>query len=181
MKITFYTRGIELDDQMRIKIKEKFDRLNRYFKKLEKYSYDDTLNIDIHIDFQKGLYNVKTILNLDGQDIVVKDNANNLLDVINSIIDTLEVKLSRYRDKVITGHRHKIRITSLEENNQTNNQEVDIVRKRLELPVISEKKAISFLLQDKDSSFLVFYNRDTDKINILSRSEEGFVLTELVL
>jgi len=181
MKITFYAKGIDIDDQMRIKIKEKFERLNRYFSKIEKYNSDDTLTIDIHIDYQKGLYNVKTILNFDGQEIVVKDNANNLIDVINSIVDTLEVKLSKHRDKIITGHRHRIRVSSIEENSQNNNQEIDIFRKRLELPVISERKAISFLMEDKESNYIVFYNRDTDKINILSKSPEGLVLTELII
>ncbi|MCS7165152.1 MAG: HPF/RaiA family ribosome-associated protein [Candidatus Calescibacterium sp.] len=181
MKITFYTRGVDLDDQMRLKIKEKFDRLNRYFSKIEKYQNEDTLTIDIHIDYQKGIYNVKIILDLDGQEVVIKDSANNLMDVINSVIDSMEIRLSKYKDKVITGHRHRIRLVETSENQEPTHHEVDIIRKRLEVPVISERKAINALLQDNSLYYLVFYNRDTDKINLLTRTESGLVLTELVI
>ncbi|MCS7243802.1 MAG: ribosome-associated translation inhibitor RaiA [Candidatus Calescibacterium sp.] len=181
MKITFYTRGVELDDQMRLKIKEKFDRLNRYFSKIEKYQDDDTLTIDIHIDYQRGIYNVKIILDLDGNELVIKDSANNLMDAINSVIDSIEIKLSKYKDKVVSGHRHRIKLMDAQGNEVNSTQEVDIIRKRIEVPVISEKKAINALLQDKSLYYLVFYNRDTDKINLLTKTEQGFVLTELVI
>ncbi|MCS6956109.1 MAG: ribosome-associated translation inhibitor RaiA [Candidatus Calescibacterium sp.] len=181
MKITFYTRGVELDDQMRLKIKEKFDRLNRYFSKIEKYQDDDTLTIDIHIDYQRGIYNVKIILDIDGHELVIKDSANNLMDAINSVIDSIEIKLSKYKDKVVTGHRHRIKLIDSQGNEVNSAQEVDIIRKRIEVPVISEKKAINALLQDKSLYYLVFYNRDTDKINLLTKTEQGFVLTELVI
>ncbi|MFN3477896.1 MAG: HPF/RaiA family ribosome-associated protein [bacterium] len=180
MRITFYTRGIEIDDQTRIKIKEKFDRLNRYFSKLEKFQNEDTFTIDIHIDYQRGMYFVKIILFLDGQEVVIRDSANNLMDVINSCVDSLEIKLSKYKDKVVTGHRHKVRLIEFEEQNQKN-QEIEIIRKRIELPVISERKAISAFLQEKSLNYFVFYNRDTDKINLLTKNEQGFVLTELVI
>ncbi len=182
MKITFYTRGVEIDDQMRLKIKEKFDRLNRYFVKIEKYDSEDSLETDIHIDFQRGIYNVKVILDLDGQEIVIKDSANNLMDAINSVVDSMEIKLSKYKDKIVTGHRHRIRVVELQENEENDtNKEVDIIRKRLEVPVISEKKAINAMLNDKSLSYLIFYNRDTDKINLLTKSDQGLILTELVI
>ncbi|MEN3014983.1 MAG: ribosome-associated translation inhibitor RaiA [bacterium] len=181
MKITFYTRGVEIDDQTRLRIKEKFDRLNRYFSKIEKYQTEDTLKIDIHVDYQKGMYNVKIILDLDGQELVIKDSANSLMDAINSVVDSMEIKLSKYKDKVVTGHRHRIRVVDNQENEETQTKEVDIIRKRIEVPVISERKAINALLQDRSISYFVFYNRDTDKINLISRTENGLILTELVI
>jgi len=181
MKITFYTRGVEIDDQTRLKIKEKFDRLNRYFAKLEKYQDDDTITIDIHVDYQRGIYNVKIIFDLDGQELIIKDSANNLMDSINSVIDSMEIKLSKYKDKVVTGHRHKIRLMEIQEEQNINNQEIEVIRKRVEVPVISEKKAINAFMQDKSLSYLIFYNRDTDKINLLTKTEQGFILTELVI
>lgn len=115
MKIIFYSKGINLDDSIRKNISQKFERLDRYFSKIEKFvNNEDSVYLDLYIDYQKGFYNIKAILNLDGEEIVIKDNANDLYDVINSIVDSLEVKLSKYKDKVIVGSRHKMKLGQLE-------------------------------------------------------------------
>jgi len=187
MKIIFYSKGINLDDNIRKNISQKFERLDRYFSKIEKYSNnEDSIYLDLYIDYQKGFYNIKAILNLDGEEIVIKDNANDLTDVINSIVDSLEVKLSKYKDKVIVGSRHKIKLNQIEskENTESNIKisEIEIIRKRLSVPVISENKAINSLLSDNELKYMVFYNRDTDKLSLIEKIDNNTVaIAEIII
>jgi ribosomal subunit interface protein len=187
MKIIFYSKGINLDDNIRKNISQKFERLERYFSKIEKYSNnEDSIYLDLYIDYQKGFYNIKAILNLDGEEIVIKDNANDLSDVINSIVDSLEVKLSKYKDKVIVGSRHKIKLNQIEskENTESNIKisEIEIIRKRLSVPVISENKAINSLLSDNELKYMVFYNRDTDKLSLIEKIDNNTVaIAEIII
>jgi ribosomal subunit interface protein len=187
MKIIFYSRGINLDDNIRKNISQKFERLDRYFSKIEKYSNnEDSIYLDLYIDYQRGFYNIKAILNLDGEEIVIKDNANDLSDVINSIVDSLEVKLSKYKDKVIVGSRHKIKLNQIEskENTESNIKisEIEIIRKRLSVPVISENKAINSLLADNELKYMVFYNRDTDKLSLIEKIDNNTVaIAEIII
>jgi ribosomal subunit interface protein len=187
MKIIFYSRGINLDDNIRKNISQKFERLDRYFSKIEKYSNnEDSIYLDLYIDYQRGFYNIKAILNLDGEEIVIKDNANDLSDVINSIVDSLEVKLSKYKDKVVVGSRHKIKLNQIEskENTESNikTKEIEIIRKRLSVPVISENKAINSLLADNELKYMVFYNRDTDKLTLIEKIDNNAVaISEIII
>ncbi len=187
MKIIFYSKGINLDDNIRKNISQKFERLDRYFSKIEKYSNnEDSIYLDLYIDYQKGFYNIKAILNLDGEEIVIKDNANDLSDVINSIVDSLEVKLSKYKDKVIVGSRHKIKLNQIEskENTESNIKisEIEIIRRRLSVPVISENKAINSLLSDNELKYMVFYNRDTDKLSLIEKIDNNTVaIAEIII
>jgi len=187
MKIIFYSRGINLNDNIRKNISQKFERLDRYFSKIEKYSNnEDSIYLDLYIDYQRGFYNIKAILNLDGEEIVIKDNANDLSDVINSIVDSLEVKLSKYKDKVIVGSRHKIKLNQIEskENMESNIKisEIEIIRKRLSVPVISENKAINSLLADNELKYMVFYNRDTDKLSLIEKIDNNSVaISEIII
>lgn len=187
MKIIFYSKGINLDDNIRKNISQKFERLERYFSKIEKYSNnEDSIYLDLYIDYQKGFYNIKAILNLDGEEIVIKDNANDLTDVINSIVDSLEVKLSKYKDKVIVGSRHKIKLDQIDskENKESNIKisEIEIIRRRLSVPVISENKAINSLLSDNELKYMVFYNRDTDKLSLIEKIDNNTVaIAEIII
>lgn len=190
MKIIFYFKGINLDDSIRKNISQKFERLDRYFSKIEKFvNNEDSVYLDLYIDYQKGFYNIKAILNLDGEEIVIKDNANDLYDVINSIVDSLEVKLSKYKDKVIVGSRHKMKLGQLEnkENTEANlsnlkTKEIDIIRKRLSVPVISENKAVNSILADNELKYMIFYNRDTDKLSFIEKIDNNTIsISEIVI
>jgi len=187
MKIIFYSRGINLDDNIRKNITQKFERLDRYFSKIEKYSNnEDSVYLDLHIDYQRGFYNLKAILNLDGEEIVIKDSANDLNDVINSIVDSLEVKLSKYKDKIIVGSRHKIKLNQIEskESIESNikTKEIEVIRKRLSVPVISENKAINSLLADNELKYMIFYNRDTDKLSLIEKIDNNTVaIAEIII
>jgi ribosomal subunit interface protein len=187
MRIIFYSRGINLDDNIRKNITQKFERLDRYFSKIEKYSNnEDSIYLDLYIDYQRGFYNIKAILNLDGEEIVIKDRENDLNDVINSIVDSLEVKLSKYKDKVIVGSRHKIKLNQIEskENTESNIKisEIEIIRKRLSVPVISENKAINSLLADNELKYMIFYNRDTDKLSLIEKVDNNTVtISEIII
>jgi ribosomal subunit interface protein len=190
MKIIFYSRGINLDDHIRKNISQKFERLDRYFSKIEKYSNnEDSIYLDLYIDYQRGFYNIKAILNFDGEEIVIKDSANDLNDVINSIVDSLEVKLSKYKDKVIVGSRHKIKLNQIESKESTEislssikTKEIEIIRRRLSVPVISENKAINFLLSDNELKYMIFYNRDTDKLSLIEKIDNNTVaIAEIII
>jgi ribosomal subunit interface protein len=187
MKIIFYSKGINLDDNIKKNISQKFERLDRYFSKIEKFSNnEDSIYLDLYIDYQRGFYNIKAILNLDGEEIVIKDSANDLNDVINSIVDSLEVKLSKYKDKVIVGSRHKIKLNQIgsKENMESNIKisEIEIIRKRLSVPVISENKAINSFLVDNELKYMIFYNRDTDKLSLIEKVDNNTVsIAEIII
>jgi|GEM_PF-1445990 len=189
MKIIFYSKGINLDDNIKKNISQKFERLDRYFSKIEKFSNnEDSIYLDLYIDYQRGFYNLKAILNLDGEEIVIKDSANDLNDVINSIVDSLEVKLSKYKDKVIVGSRHKIKLNQIgsKENiemglSNIKISEIEIIRKRLSVPVISENKAINSLLADNELKYMIFYNRDIDKLSLIEKIDNNTVAIAEIL
>ena len=190
MKIIFYSRGINLDDHIRKNISQKFERLDRYFSKIEKYSNnEDSIYLDLYIDYQRGFYNIKAILNFDGEEIVIKDSANDLNDVINSIVDSLEIKLSKYKDKVIVGSRHKIKLNQVGSKESTEislnsikTKEIEIIRRRLSVPVISENKAINSLLSDNELKYMIFYNRDTDKLSLIEKIDNNTVaIAEIII
>ena len=185
MRTVFYTRNVELNDSQRQHIASRFRKLNRYLAHLEKYTDNpDNVVLEIHIDKQRNMYDVKVRFNLYGNEIIMRDGAPNLMDAINSLVDALWVKLARYKDKYVSLTRKTISLREMglpEQSNQVSTANVEVIHRRYNVPILSEDRAIRIMLRDNELKYLVFYNRDADKMCIIERlGDNTLAIAELV-
>lgn len=176
MKVEYNVRNMEITENFKRIVEKKVKRLERYLKDKE------NVKLELYMDRQRGRDFIKALLFVDGQVMIVKDEAPDALDALNSVIDVLEEKLMRRKDKYITITRNQPRLPEkfLEEMERKELVELEtpkerkrreLIRKKQIVEALTERQALN-LMEDSRSPVLVFYNRDRDSLNVLYRDEE---------
>ncbi len=185
MKVEYKARNIELTDSFKKLVEKKVKRLERYLKDKE------NVKLELYMDRQRGIDSIKALLFIDGQVMIVKDDAPDIVDALNSVIDVLEEKLMRRKDKYVTITRNQPRLPEkfleelekremMEIETSTERKQREVVRKKQIVEALTERQALN-LIEESKSPVLVFYNRDTDNLSVLYRDEDRYVLFEPIM
>ena len=185
MKVEYKARNIELTDSFKKLVEKKVRRLERYLKDKE------NVKLELYMDRQRGIDSIKALLFIDGQVMIVKDDAPDIVDALNSVIDVLEEKLMRRKDKYVTITRNQPRLPEkfleelekremMEIETSTERKQREVVRKKQIVEALTERQALN-LIEESKSPVLVFYNRDTDNLSVLYRDEDRYILFEPIM
>ncbi len=184
MKIEYSVKNIELTDTLRQIAEKKFKRLTKYLQNPE------NAKLEVHIERQRGTESVKVLMYIDGQVLIVRDEAPSALDALNSVVDVLEEKLMRRKDKYVSMTRNQPRLPEKYLEQGERQEEVQIgttsrpkrlLRRKQIIESLTESQALR-LMEESRSPVLVFFNRDTDTINVLYRSaDDTYTLFEPIM
>jgi putative sigma-54 modulation protein len=161
MEISISFRHMEPNGYLKSYVEEKLKRLERYVE----------TPIDAHVVLsseKKYRNKVDVILNLDGIIINAEEVKDDMRAAIDEILDKLERRLKRYREKVrkIREKRKKETFGEKEESGRL------VLRKDISPKPMDVEEAI-LQLEASGNSFLVFKDRENEKICVLYKRKDG--------
>lgn len=172
MQISITARHFELNQGLKDRVQEQLGKLERY-------------GIDLHeakAVFSVEKYRHKAEISLRGQGIDIAGTAesDDMHTAMDMSVGKLEEQIRRLKERM---HDRKVRadrkggeaVLDLIESKPaaTGGRDIDVTRTgQMTIPTMTVEEAILELEQNKDE-YLLFTNPVTDKVNILTRREDG--------
>lgn len=161
MAVTITFRHMEPDDNIKFYVREKFERFKRYV--------EDPLEIHTVITFErKYIYRIDVMLVLNGIVINAHEAKNECFTAIDMIVDKLERRLKRYREKL---KRYKEEKLSQEKMGPEKEKEILFTKKVEAKPMDIEEALLQ--LKASRNSFMVFRERERGNICLIYKRKDG--------
>lgn len=173
LEVNIFSRNITISDELREQIERKVASLDKYL--------DDIL--DARVDIAET-----NARNLDERDVVqitvqgkgfilrAEERGSDIGSALNLAVDTLQKRIRRYKGKRNQRWKQTAEIREAEfaeEDASWDEQPVIARRKQFSLRPMDEWEAIEQMELLGHTNFFVFYNAQTEAINVLYRRFDG--------
>ncbi len=169
MKYIITGRNMEITDDLREYVEKKFSKLSNYFN-------EDT---EIHVTLQKqrGDERVEVTIPMKGTTIRAEESSSDMYVTIDLMQEIVERQLRRNRKKLIDRKQNTPSFSSYflqdQEGEDTEEEAIRIVRsKRFAIKPMDPEEAC-FQMDMSGHSFYVFYNAQTDQVNVVYKRKDG--------
>ena len=169
MKYVITGRNLEVSDELRSYVEKKFGKLDNYFS-------DDT-EIHVTLSQQREDAKVEVTIPMRGTTIRAEETSTDMYASIDLLKDVVEGQLRKNRKKLIDRKQNKPSFSSyfMESLDDEDVQEesIKIVRsKRFAIKPMDPEEAC-FQMDMSGHSFYVFWNADTDQVNVVYKRKDG--------
>lgn len=179
MNIEIFTRNLELNDRIKEYVHKKVSKLERLINEVEETRVD--------LAYVKSARNAAdrqvAQITLRGRGFIlrVEERSDDLFAAIDEAIDKMQRQISRYKGKHYRGRGDGTpasavaTVVSPAEAQETEEEEMPIIarRKTFTLAPMDEMEAIEQMKLLGHENFFVFYNANTNAINVLYRRRDG--------
>ena len=162
MDITISFRHIDPDENIKGYVEEKITRLQRYVE----------VPLDVHVVLsleRKYRHRVDVICTLNGVVINAHEVMDDMYAAIDKILDKLERRLTRYRDKLKKYREGKPKRTS--SIGEEGSSKI-IITKTIDAKPIDPEEAI-MQLEASGDSFMIFRDRERGNVCVIYRRKDG--------
>ena len=172
LEVNIFSRNISVTDDLRVQIERKGAGLDRYLEDI----------LDARVDLAET--NARNLEERDVVQITVKgkgfilraeERSSDIVSALNMAVDTLQKRIRRYKGK--RNQRWKQGAAASEigqlEEETWDDQPVIARRKQFSLRPMDEWEAIEQMELLGHTNFFVFYNAQTEAINVLYRRYDG--------
>ena len=169
MKYVITGRNLEVSDELRSYVEKKFGKLDNYFS-------DDT-EIHVTLSQQRENEKVEVTIPMRGTTIRAEETSTDMYASIDMLQDVVEGQLRKNRKKLIDRKQNKPSFSSyfMEslEDEEPQEESIKIVRsKRFAIKPMDPEEAC-FQMDMSGHSFYVFWNADTDQVNVVYKRKDG--------
>jgi putative sigma-54 modulation protein len=162
MDITISFRHINADDVLRKYVEEKLSRLQKYV--------ETPLDVHVVLSLERTYrHRVDVMCTMNGVVINAHEVMNDMYAAVDSIVDTLEARLKRYRDKVkrYREERPKPSSAGLEEDVSS-----IIVMRTIDAKPMDPEEAVMQLRASGDS-FIIFRDTERGNVCVMYKTRDG--------
>ncbi len=183
MEITIKTREIELNDRLRQYVEKKVQRLQRYLPNIVEARVE--LAMEPTRSAQQRHSAQITLFASNGRILRAEERDADIYAAFDAVMDTIERQIERYKGKHWLQYRPRQRgraraqaeaeaMAALEAAAEAEEEFPPQIRriKRFEMVPMDEWEAIE-QMELLGHDFFVFYNVNTDSINVLYRRRDG--------
>lgn len=169
MDINLFSKDVDLSDVMR-------DHLEKQLSKVKKMVNDDKIiSYDVRVNKDRAFYKVEVTIHLPGVLIRVEEKGSDFYNVVDGLVDTLERRLRKYKERSKNKHKKPLKDIQNEPTPIFEENESQITkRKRFFLKPMTEEEAV-LQMEMLGHSFFVFKNVNTDEINTLYVRKNGTI------
>jgi putative sigma-54 modulation protein len=170
MEITISFRHIEHDEDIKKYVEEKVARLQKHVES----------PLDVHVVLsleRKYMHRVDVMFTLNGIVINAHEVMDDMRAAIDKMIDKLERRLTKYRDKLKTNREARAKRIALHIEEKPTNI---IIAKTIDAKPMDPEEA-TMQLEASGDSFIIFRDREKGNVCVLYRRKDGnFNLIETV-
>ena len=163
MKLEITTRNCSVKNYVKDDVEQKIGKLEKYFKE----------DLKVVVTFAGEGETKKVEITVYAKNNVLRSevSAGDAYVALDKAIDKIERQLIKYKDKLKKRNNDSIRYENIVEENSE--QAFNIVKnKKFELIPMTAQEA-TFQLELLEHNFFVFLNKDTDKICVVYKREDG--------
>ena len=169
MKYVITGRNLEVSDELRSYVEKKFGKLDNYFS-------DDT-EIHVTLSQQREDAKVEVTIPMRGPTIRAEETSTDMYASIDLLKDVVEGQLRKNRKKLIDRKKNKPSFSSYfmenYEDEDVQEESIKIVRtKQFAIKPMDPEEAC-FQMDMSGHSFYVFWNADTDQVNVVYKRKDG--------
>ncbi len=157
MEFNFTFKGMESSPAITQYAEKKLAKLERYF-----YG-----QVHAQVIFRREKFRemVEVILTGDGENLIVKEETDDIYSSIDFAYESLEKQVKKLKEK-----RKDKRLGRNQVIKESSGPSLDIIIKEVEIHPMSTQEAYEFFKQSKENIYL-FYNTDYDKVCCLYRAD----------
>jgi len=171
--VEIYTRNLELNDRLQGVTNRKVGKLGRYIQGIQ------TIRVDF--GYNKGARSAAdryvAEITVYGKRFILRaeERAEDVFTALDAALDKMQRQIERYKGK---RYRSRDRTSVAEalaavEEGEEEERPLIVRRKRFLLTPMDEMEAIEQMRLLGHDNFFVFYNADTNTINVLYRRRDG--------
>jgi len=165
-------RNMDLTDQVHDYVTKKVSKLDRYINGIEEARVD--------LAFAKSARSAAdrqvAQITVRGKGFILRaeERSDNIYSAIDTAVDKIQRRINRYKGKRYRG-RYEVPEFEPVETPEEDTEETPIIarRKRFTLVPMDEMEAIEQMGLLGHENFFVFYNANTDALNVLYRRRDG--------
>lgn len=169
MDINLFSKDVDLTDAMR-------DHLEKHLTKVKKMVSDDKIiSYDVRVNKDRAFYKVEVTIHLPGVLIRVEEKGSDYFNVIDKLVDTLERRLRKYKERSKNRHKKPLKEIQNAQGPTFDENDTQVTkRKRFFLKPMTEDEAV-LQMEMLGHSFFVFKNVKTDEVNTLYVRKNGTI------
>ncbi len=179
MEYRLVTRGVESSEAMEEYLSKKMSRLDRVAPE------GDHVKLDVKMEKERADYIVEFTLKVRGGVIRVEEHSNDPYVSIDSVVDSMEKKLLKFKTKRMVRHKSGVKgvgediANQIAPSQEDSDEETDVEKtKRFFLQPMSVEEA-KLQLEMLGHTFFVFKNAETEEVNLIyRRKSKGIGLIE---
>lgn len=175
-KVEMFAKNMEITERIKDYIEKKITKLDRYLNSIEETRVD--------LAFVKSARNAtdryvaQITLRGKGQILRTEERADDLFAAFDTALDKMQRQIERYKGKRFKGPGDRTPASAvstevLETEEAAEDLPVIVRRKVFTMVPMDEMEAIEQMKLLGHENFFVFYNADTDSINVLYQRRDG--------
>jgi len=168
-ELQIYTKNLELTDRLREQVEKKVPKLARYIQSIQSMRVD--LKHEPSARNAQDRYVAQ--ITVRGKRFILRaeERADDILTALNAALDNMQRRIRRYKGRHYRDRGEEAAATWETEEAEA---EAPVIarRKRFALIPMDEREAIE-QMELLGHSFFVFYNAESDSVNVLYRRRDG--------
>jgi putative sigma-54 modulation protein len=174
VEVEIFARNMEVTERLRDYVTKKASKLDRYLNEIE--------HIRVDLDYIKSARNANdrfvAQITVRGRRALLRteERADEIEAAFDKSIDKMQRQLERYKGKHYHGRGDARSVTEIPKTSKGETTEEDNIisrRKTFELFPMSEADALEQMRMLGHDNFFIFYNIETDTINVLYQRRDG--------
>lgn len=176
MKVDIFTRNMELSERLQDYVSKKASKLDRYLTGIDEAKVDLAFvksarsAADRHVA-QVTLYGKGFILRTE-------ERADDIFTAIDAALDKMQRQMERYKGKRYHGRgdgtpASEVVPSAVEPEDAAESESLVVKRKKFTMVPMDENEAIDQMTLLGHESFFVFYNANTNQINVIYTRRDG--------
>ncbi len=176
LEVAIFPKNMELTDRINEYITKKISKLDRYLSDIEETRVD--------LDYQKSARNPSdrqvAQITIRGRGYILRteERSDDIFNAVDMALEKMQRKMERLKGKRARGRGDgtPAALVSAENVAPTETPEsIPVIsrRKTFSLPPMNEMEALEQMIQLGHENFFVFYNADTNAVNVLYRRRDG--------
>ncbi|HEY59106.1 MAG TPA: ribosome-associated translation inhibitor RaiA [Anaerolineae bacterium] len=176
IEINIFTKNLGLTDDIRKKLTNKATKLNRFLKQIDEARIDLTYTKSARDADDR--YVAQITLHGRGFILRAEERAENIRSAIDQVIDKIHRQIERYKGKRFRSKAdfkpaREILIKKMAEKGKKDDTPLIARRKHFTLSPMDELEAIEQMNLLGHEDFFIFYNANSNNINVLYKRRDG--------
>lgn len=173
MKISIYSKNMQMTDALRDAAIKKLRRLDKFFQQ--------DIEAKVVLGVEKKIHKVEVTIPFNGRIVRVEEFSDDMYNALDEAVESLEQQIRKYKSKLQNKRQSNdsIKFENIEPLDDEDEEEFKVVKtKRFAIKPMNIEEAI-LQMDLLKHNFFVFLNADTEEVNVVyKRKDENYGLIE---
>ena len=167
MKISIYSKNLQLTDALREATIKKLRRLDKFFQQ--------DIEAKVVLSIEKKIHKVEVTIPFNGRIVRVEEYSDDMYNALDEAVESLEQQIRKHKTKLQNKRysSQSIKFENIEPLDYEEEEEFKVVKtKRFAIKPMNIEEAI-LQMDLLKHNFFVFLNADTEEVNVVYKRKDG--------